>query len=1143
MRGLEIWPGGATKKQLRSFFSINKSETVLDAGCGSFPFPLATHLCDISGPETLGSVAVNRPQARPFYRCSVESMPFKDKQFDFVYCTHVLEHVEDPARACRELMRISKRGYIECPSSWHEYVFHSPDHKWLVDLERGSLIFREVLDEEEVDILGIQHALIDYIQDEDFNIYWKSRAVRRIRNIEFYWEGSFDVFVLPKKERKNAGACRWFYAKPGLSGKRQQWVAPLGLATLRSNEHRPDHMPDCTTLVELLRWRAQQQPKQIAYTFLNAGDYQGMSITYLELDQRARDIARRLQALGAIDERVLLLFPAGLDFIVAFFGCLYARAIAVPAYPHASRHNLFRISAILQDARPKVALSDANTAAQLASSPVFTGADRPPQWLVLEPDLPEDNNGSAPPVSSDTLALIQYTSGSTRSPKGVCLTHGNLLDNQRLIKHAFSLSENDRFAGWLPVYHDMGLIGNILQPLYLGVPCTLMSPMDFMQHPVRWLQAITREQATISGGPNFAFEHCVQKITADECRHLDLGSWRVAFNGSEPVRARTMQRFVARFREYGFRPESFYPCYGLAEASLIVSGHRNRPVARTLTVNRDAYQQGNIVATSVAAPETLTLVSCGRPSPGARIAIVDPGSTTRCPENRVGEIWVAGESVARGYWNRSGESNFTFGAYMADNRDSSYLRTGDLGFIHDGELYVSGRWDDRIILRGRIIYPQDIEYTIEHSQQMVHSGTSAVFSVDDNDTERIVAICEIPRATGTDYQQVIHAIRQAVSEDHEVQLHAVVLIRAHTLPRTTSGKVRRRACRDAFLNGNLAVIDQFRDTSKPAPANDGQLDQADISTWLVDEVARRSGIAAATVDVNRPLADFGLDSLAMVEIMDILEARFASSLSAVDLFRCKSIDDLISTTRQALTTSNDHETNEYVPGNDTFFEDQASPIWLGVIRQIVRLMFYRHFRSVWVDRAYAPPRDARTVYFLNHSSWWDNCSPLLLNEFVFHQHARFLTSHTMMSHRRWLRYVLQKAGCFSIYRRDPQRAVVSLQHARRILHQPNAALYMYPQGKMVTEDKDIQFKQGIGWLSSQLPVVDFVPVACYFHTLHSAKPMLFFRVGNPVHVDTGLSTTQRAQHMAAIMQTLLRTLRQDATQDLQSIKYGFRRLV
>lgn len=560
-------------------------------------------------------------------------------------------------------------------------------------------------------------------------------------------------------------------------------------------------------LVELLRHRATYQPDEIAFTFLVDGEDQQVHVTNQELDRQARAIGGWLQSLGLEGERALLLYPPGLEFIAAFFGCLYAGVVAVPVYPPRKNRSLQRIQAIAEDAQAKVALTTDAVIRRVEPLIDETPHLKQLRWLATchVPRHMEDR-WQKPPITRETLAFLQYTSGSTGTPKGVMLNHGNLLHNSALIAYVFEHTRSGLGVFWLPSYHDMGLIGGILQPLFVGRPNILMSPMAFLQKPFRWLWAISRFRATTSGGPNFAYELCVDKIPPAQRAQLDLSSWQVAFNGAEPVRAETIERFTEAFEPYGFRREAFFPCYGLAEATLIVTGGyaKEPPVIRWFEA--DALEHGRVVPTAPHAPGSRPLVGCGQSLPDQRVLIVDPHTCRRLPEGYVGEIWVQGPSVAMGYWNRPEASAATFGGYLDGSGEGPFLRTGDLGFLLGGELFVTGRIKDVIILRGRNIYPQDIELTVQHAHPWLRPDAGAAFTVEQNGRERLVVVQEVERRVRGHLEPVIHAIRRAVAEEHDLAVDAIVLIKAGTIPKTSSNKIQRHACRQGYLEKTLAAL-------------------------------------------------------------------------------------------------------------------------------------------------------------------------------------------------------------------------------------------------------------------------------------------------------------------------------------------------
>ena len=550
----------------------------------------------------------------------------------------------------------------------------------------------------------------------------------------------------------------------------------------------------------LLITRAAQQPGRIAYTFL-AGDGDEEQLTYAELDSRARAIGCRLTELGARDKRVALLYPPGIDYITALFGCLYAGAIAVPACPPGTPRpdrSLTRASGILRDSAPACMLT---TSLLGGSLPSLLECPTLPHTRVLATDHMRgaDARTWEPwPADPDSVALLQYTSGTTAAPKGVVLTHRNLIDNSKLIYRFFGHSDDSRGVLWLPPYNDMGLIGGIIQPLYGGFPTTLMRPEDFMRRPVRWLQEISRTSATTSGGPNFAYDLCVQKTTAEEREQLDLSSWQVAFNGAEPVRAQTMERFARAFAPAGFRPSAFHPYYGLAEASLIVTAGVSWSARDTKSLTLQPRPAG-------APPRRV--VSCGVAPPDHRLVVVDPTTRTRVPPGQVGEIWISGASVAQQYWRRGDETSEIFGARLADSGEGPFLRSEDLGFTLGNQLFVTGRMRDMIIMREARYYPADIELTAQLAAPVLRPGRGAAFTERTCGQERLVIAYEVRSTAATaDVRSVAAAIRTAVAAEHGIRVQTVILLPPGTLPMTSNGKVRRRLCKAMFEHKQLPEL-------------------------------------------------------------------------------------------------------------------------------------------------------------------------------------------------------------------------------------------------------------------------------------------------------------------------------------------------
>jgi acyl-CoA synthetase (AMP-forming)/AMP-acid ligase II len=559
------------------------------------------------------------------------------------------------------------------------------------------------------------------------------------------------------------------------------------------------------SFVGVIQRRAERSGGQLAFAFCDASGGVTTRIDHAGLDQNARELAARLAGIAAPGERALLVFAPGLEFITAFFGCLYAGVIAVPVYPPQSPEDAPRLLGIVARAAPRAILSTRSLLDRMAPlldvmPPLATLArvavDEPAPGLEWQP----------PTITDDTVAFLQFTSGSTGQPRGVVVTHGNLLANQAVIKERMEHGDHTVFAGWLPVYHDMGLIGNVLQSAYLGVPCYLMSPVDFIRRPLTWLELISRYRATTSGGPSFAYDLCARRVTAEQAAALDLRSWEVAFNGAEPVRADVLDRFCARFEPSGFRRTACYPCYGLAEGTLMVTGPAKTAVPAQVRVDRAALVGGRPVAS--AEPDAQVLVGCGRTTADHEVAIVDRDTGARRAAGEVGEIWVRGASVARGYWNDSAATAAAFGGSLGGHAD--YLRTGDAGFVDDhGELYVVGRFKDVIIVRGRNHYPDDLERTVESASPMLRPGRGVVFGVDRDGEERVIVVYELARgeAMAPDAPRLAADVTEAVAARHGLRVHSVTLVKPGQVPKTSSGKLRRGACRALYLEGRLELAD------------------------------------------------------------------------------------------------------------------------------------------------------------------------------------------------------------------------------------------------------------------------------------------------------------------------------------------------
>ncbi len=560
----------------------------------------------------------------------------------------------------------------------------------------------------------------------------------------------------------------------------------------------------------LLQQRAKSKPNRTAFIYLEDGENQKLSVTYSELDEQARKIAGFLQSKGCAGERVLLLYPSGIDYIAAFFGCLYAGAIAVPLYQlRNNRRALLRMHSVWQDAQAKFILS---TKANLQ---VFNdNQDILPQFngsiLVAtnEIDISYVHDWQEPDYQE--IAYLQYTSGSTGTPKGVMVAHHNLVHNSEITHHAWANDESSTIVSWLPLHHDMGLIAKILQAVYVGSLCVLMSPVHFIQKPWRWLKAISEYKAKLSGAPNFAYDLCVEKIKPEQLIDLDLSHWQIVYTGAEPVRSMTIDKFSRKFAVCGFNKESFYPCYGLAEITLNATSNDVKGSPKCITLATNKLEQGIVerVVTAVDGENTRTFVACGKALRDQKIKIVNPSTLNEVNENEIGEIWLSGPSKTLGYWNKPEETALTFHAEIANKPGVKYLRSGDLGFLQAERLYIVGRHKDLIIIRGKNYYPIDIEFSSESAALELEQNDSAAFSIEVEGVEQLVVVQTVKRTEirKVDSIKIKEFIRKTIIDDHEINPYEIVLVIPGQIPKTSSGKVQRKLCKQLYLEQALKVI-------------------------------------------------------------------------------------------------------------------------------------------------------------------------------------------------------------------------------------------------------------------------------------------------------------------------------------------------
>lgn len=587
--------------------------------------------------------------------------------------------------------------------------------------------------------------------------------------------------------------------------------------------------PIAGTLVELLQRQAERFGDKVAFSFSYNGDDEGRSeVSFRELDRRARAIAASLQHHDVVGERVLVLVRPGLDFIAGFFGCLYAGAVAVPVHQKLAP----RLQVVVPDAAARFALT-ATEAREATQAAVAGIPGAPEHWFFTDAGA-DPATWVSPDINTDSPAAIQYTSGSTRLPKGVLLSHGNVLHNVDAIRQAWNGDENAKGVFWLPPHHDLGLIGAILHMVYLGASTALMSPTAFIKRPMRWLELVSAHRGVITAAPNFAYDRCVETSTPEERAALDLSCLTVAMNGAESVRATSLAAFADAFAPAGFQLSSCYPVYGLAEATLCVSAGSPAGVPGVRYLDRVALEQDRVVDVAPEDPAAATFVACGQPRQ-ADVAIVDPMTRQPCGPDAIGEIWVAGPNVALGYWNRPEETAATFGARLAapgDVNRGPFLRTGDLGFLCAGEIFTTGRCKDLIVIDGHNYYPNDIEFTVQQCDSILVSGRGAAFAVDGpaGAIEQLVIVHEVDsnRIAETDLDAVISKIRTAVATHHGIAAEAVVLVHHVSMPTTSSGKIQRGQTKQLFIDAALAVVTEWR-----TPTTELSLEQLEEAARIV----------------------------------------------------------------------------------------------------------------------------------------------------------------------------------------------------------------------------------------------------------------------------------------------------------------------
>lgn len=684
-----------------------------------------------------------------------------------------------------------------------------------------------------------------------------------------------------------------------------------------------------TSLADLLQQQAGRFPERVAFLFEDdAGKRE--SWTYAQLESRVRSLGAWIARQVQVGDRVLLVYPPGLEFIASFLGCVYAGALPVPAtYPKPRRPSP-RLESIARDCEPSLVLTHSSALGSLCLDQQ-AAAISTLTWEATD-SIPSETRSDFVPVACerDDLAFLQYTSGSTSDPRGVMVSHGNLLHNLSAIATAFGISDEVHHRGvfWLPAYHDMGLIGAILTPLYVGGTSTLIAPNTFLRRPLRWLELMSEMKATISGAPNFGYELAARKRTSHQPLALDLSAWQLAFCGAEPIHPESLDVFAEAFAAAGFRRNTYFPCYGLAEATLLVTGGKRETGPQILHVDRSQMRNNRVVCRAHSDVHTQTLVGCGTVCPGMEFQIFDNATGNFCQDDQVGEIWVRGPSVASGYWNQPATNDEVFRARLPGSGSdkslaTNYLRTGDLGFRHDGELFVTGRLKDVIIVRGRNHYPQDLERTAQQSHEAVDGG--AAFAVEVGGREEVVLVHQWRREyREADHEQMMHAIRTAVVDEHEIDPHSIVLIRPASLPVTSSGKVQRQRCRELFLAGDLPVTAQWINNMVGGGIDDELgLESTDISpeflphmaefgpaelqelmqVWLIAWLTQRASLPAGSLRPDTQFAELGIDSMSAVEISQQLDEVLGLQSPPMVIWSCPTPKELAAYLTEELRSS------------------------------------------------------------------------------------------------------------------------------------------------------------------------------------------------------------------------------------------------
>ena len=642
----------------------------------------------------------------------------------------------------------------------------------------------------------------------------------------------------------------------------------------------PD-VQQCITYTEVIKNRANSNPAHTVFRFLNDGVNENESFTYKQLETRSKALGAAMQEVGKKGDPVLLLFQPSLSYIASLYACFYSGFVAVPAYPPRRNRGIERIFTIIEDSGARICLISQQVYEDIQRNFKDNELFGKLKWIVYE-DVHDDKCDAFKDIiiEPQDTALIQYTSGSTGHPKGVMISQLNLLYNSEYIRQTFHTSRDSVGVHWLPLFHDMGLIGGILQVAYVCGLNINMPPMAFLKKPLNWLKAIEKYKGTIAGGPNFAYDFCVEKITDEERNDLDLSSMEVFFCGAEPIRKSTYESFSKSFKVSKSKPEQLYSCYGMAETTLIVTGGYSYAKPVYLTVNHSSLLNNIVETIDENDKNGISLVGSGHTWLDTKIEIVNPKTMQKCSHDEVGEIWISGPTVAAGYWNNPEETKRTFSAMIAGLKEGPFLRTGDLGFFHEKELFITGRIKDLIIIRGVNYYPNDIEFSIQNAIPELRQNGGAAFPITDDESEKLVVVQELERTAmrDTDHNLIIEKIREVIAEEHELEVHSIVLIRAGSIPMTSSGKIQHRQTKYEYLHGDLSVVASW--TKEKANSKDVNFEELTVPTeeaikkWVIQWIMRNQNFQKEEIDPDKNIMTYGIDSLAAVTLETEISKQF-----------------------------------------------------------------------------------------------------------------------------------------------------------------------------------------------------------------------------------------------------------------------------